>query len=38
VLILLGVSRALVLFELEFAQIGDAADGWIGGGRDFDQV
>ncbi len=37
-LVLLGLSGAFVLLELEFAQIGDATDGWIGRGRDFDQV
>ena len=38
VLILFGVTRALVLLEFEFAKIGDAAHGWVGGRGDFDQV
>jgi hypothetical protein len=38
VLVLLGVPRALVLLELEFPQIGDAANWRIGAGCDFDQV
>ena len=38
VLILLGIAGALVLLELELPQIGDAAHGWIGRGRDFDQI
>jgi hypothetical protein len=38
VLVLLGVASALVLLKLEFAEVGDAADGRIGGRRDFDQV
>jgi len=38
VLILLGVPGALVLLELELPQIGDAAHGRIGRGRDFDQI
>ena len=37
-LILLRVSGALVLFELELAQIGDAADRRFGRCRDLDQV
>jgi hypothetical protein len=38
VLVLLGVAGAFVLFELEFAEVGDAAHGRIRRRRDFDQV
>jgi hypothetical protein len=37
-LVLLGVSSALVLLELEFSQVGNATHWWIGGRRDFDQI
>jgi hypothetical protein len=38
VLVLLGVAGALILFKLEFAEIGDTAHRRIGRRRDFDQV
>jgi hypothetical protein len=38
VLVLLGVARALVRLELEFAQIGNAAHRWFGRRSNFDQI
>lgn len=38
VLVLARVARALVLFELELAEIGDAAHRRIGGRGDLDQI
>ncbi len=38
VLVLLRVPRALVLFELEFAEIGNTTHGWICRRGDFDQI
>jgi hypothetical protein len=38
VLVLLGISGPLVLFEFEFAKVGDATNGRLRGRGDLDQV
>jgi hypothetical protein len=37
-LVLSGIASAFVLLETKLAEIGDATDGWICAGRDFDQI